>query len=42
MGSHCRSAQTYLVNRNWPVAWGDTLPYGQGFRVRTEQGMGYV
>ena len=28
--------------RNSPVAGLDTLPYGQGFRVRMEQGMGCV
>ena len=31
-----------LVTRNSPVAGRDILPYGQGFRVRTEQGMGCV
>ena len=31
-----------LVPRNLPVAGRDTLPYRQGFRVRTEQGMGCV
>ena len=31
-----------LVSRNSPVAGRDTLPYGQGFRVRTEQGIGCV
>ena len=31
-----------LVPRNSPVAGRDTLPYWQGFRVRTEQGMGCV
>ena len=31
-----------LVSRNSPVAGRDTLPYPQGFRVRTEQGMGCV
>ena len=31
-----------LVPRNSPVAARDTLPYWQGFRVRTEQGMGCV
>ena len=31
-----------LVPRNSPMAGRDTLPYGQGFRVRTEQGMGCV
>ena len=31
-----------LVPRNWPAAGRDTLPYWQGFRVRTEQGMGCV
>ena len=31
-----------LVPRNLPVAGRDTLPYWQGFRVRTEQGMGCV
>ena len=31
-----------LVPKNSPVAGRDTLPYGQGFRVRTEQGMGCV
>ena len=33
---------TPLVPRNSPVAGWDSLPYGQGFRVRTEQGMGCV
>ena len=31
-----------LVSRSTPVAGRDTLPYWQGFRVRTEQGMGCV
>ena len=31
-----------LVPRNSPVAGHDTPPYWQGFRVRTEQGMGCV
>ena len=31
-----------LFPRNSPVAGRDTLPYWQGFRVRTEQGMGCV
>ena len=31
-----------LVPRNLPVAGRETLPNGQGFRVRTEQGMGFV
>ena len=31
-----------FVPRNSPVAGRDTLPYRQGFRVRTEQGMGCV
>ena len=31
-----------LVPRNSPVAGRDILPYWQGFRVRTEQGMGCV
>ena len=31
-----------LVPRNSPVAWRNTLPYWQDFRVRTEQGMGCV
>ena len=31
-----------LVSRNSPVAERDTLPYGQGFRVQTGQGMGCV
>ena len=31
-----------LVPRNSPVAGRDTLPFWQGFRVRTEQGMGCV
>ena len=31
-----------LVSRNLPVAGRDTLPYWQGFRVWTEQGMGCV
>ena len=33
---------TPLVTRNSPVARRDTLPFWQGFRVRTEQGMGCV
>ena len=33
---------SFLVPRNYPVAGRDTLPYGQGFRVRTEQGIGRV
>ena len=31
-----------LVPRNSFVAGRDTLPYWQGFRVRTEQGIGCV
>ena len=31
-----------LLPRNSPVAGRDTPPYWQGFRVRTEQGMGCV
>ena len=31
-----------LVPRNSPVARRDSPPYWQGFRVRTEQGMGCV
>ena len=31
-----------LVSRNLSVAECDTLPYWQGFRVRTGQGMGCV
>ena len=31
-----------LVHRNSLVAGRNTLPYWQGFRVRTEQGMGCV
>ena len=31
-----------LVSRNLPVAVRDILPYRQGFRVRTEQGVGCV
>ena len=31
-----------LASRNSPVAGRDPLPYWQGFRVRTEQGMGCV
>ena len=31
-----------FIPRNSPVAGQDTLPNGQGFRVRTEQGMGFV
>ena len=31
-----------LIPRNSPVAGRNNLPYGQGFRVRTEQGMGCV
>ena len=31
-----------FVPSNSPVARRDTLPYWQGFRVRTEQGMGCV
>ena len=31
-----------LVPKNSPVARRNTLPYWQGFRVRTEQGMGCV
>ena len=31
-----------LIPRNSPVAGRDTPPYWQGFRVRTEQGMGCV
>ena len=31
-----------LASTNSPVAWRDSLPHWQGFRVRTEQGMGCV
>ena len=31
-----------LVPRNSPVTGRNILPYWQGFRVRTEQGMGCV
>ena len=31
-----------LVPRNSPVAGRNTLPFWQGFRVKTEQGMGCV
>ena len=31
-----------LIPRNSPVAGQNTLPYWQGFRVRSEQGMGCV
>ena len=31
-----------LASRNSPVAGRDTLPYGQGFRVWFDQGMGFV
>ena len=31
-----------LVRRNSPVAGRDTLPYRQGFRLPTEQGIGCV
>ena len=33
---------SHLVPRNSPVARRNTPPYWQGFRVRTEQGMGCV
>ena len=33
---------SFLVSRTSPVAGLDTLPHWQGFRVRTEQGMGCV
>ena len=32
----------YLVTRNSPVAGRETLPFWQGFWVRTPQGMGCV
>ena len=35
-------SRSYLVSRNSPVAGRDTFPYWQGFRVRTEQGIGCV
>ena len=34
--------RSYLVAMNSPVAGRDTPPYWQGFRARTEQGMGCV
>ena len=43
MGSYCLLALArFLVYRNSPVAGRYGPPYWQGFRVRTEQGMGCV
>ena len=41
-GATVGSLWSTLVRRNSPVAGRDTLLFWQGFRVRTEQGMGCV
>ena len=42
IGSHCRSALDPLGFRELACGWAGHPPYWQGFRVRTEQGMGCV
>ena len=42
LGATVGGPWSILVLRNSPVAGRDTPPYCQGFRVRTEQGMGCV
>ena len=42
MGSHCWLASERLGFQELACGWAGHLPYGQGFRVRTEQGMGCV
>ena len=42
IGSHCRLALLPLDSQELPCGWAGHLPYWQGFRVRTEQGMGCV
>ena len=40
--SHCRLALELLGSQELACGWAGHLPYWQGFRVRTEQGMGCV
>ena len=42
IGSHCRLALVPLGSEELACGWAGRLPYWQGFRVRTEQGMGCV
>ena len=42
MGSHCRLVLELLGSQELLCGWAGHLPYWQGFRVRTEQGMGCV
>ena len=41
-GSHCRLALELLGSQELACGWVGHPPYWQGFRVRTEQGMGCV
>ena len=42
MGSHGRFALEPFGSQELACGWAGHLPYLQGFRVRTEQGMGCV
>ena len=42
MGGHCRLALEPLGSQELACGWARHPPYWQGFRVRTEQGMGCV
>ena len=42
MGSHCWLALEYLDSQKLTCGYAVHLPFWQGFRVRTEQGMGCV
>ena len=42
MGSLCLLVLELLGSQELACGWAVHLPYGQGFRVRTEQGMGFV
>ena len=42
MGSNCRLALGFLGSQELACGWARHLPHWQGFRVRTEQGMGCV
>ena len=42
IGSHCRLALEPLGSQELACGWAGHPPYWQGFRVRTEQGMGCV
>ena len=42
MGNDCRLALRLLGFQELACGWAEHPPYWQGFRVRTEQGMGCV